>query len=110
MRVVGRVYNEEDSIIGDDVIVTDIDISGTNISYELNLAVPAVPGYYKIRYTVYAIDSKGAEAGAVLWLTVLPTPVDPAPFVVLRYTGEQIFNRLLNAAYGFNFTSREVLP
>lgn len=111
LRIVGRVFNEADSVIGDDIIIKDIDISGTNLSYELTLTAPNLPPYYKIRYTCYAIDTKGAEAGAVLWLTVLPVPISPEPYVVLRYEGKDFFfNRLLNAGFGFNFTNRQVLP
>ncbi|MEL6842493.1 MAG: hypothetical protein AAFP02_04710 [Bacteroidota bacterium] len=110
LRVVGRVYSETDSVVGDDFIVTDIDIAGTNLNYDLSLTAPNLPGYYKIRYSIYAIDSKGAEASAIVWLTVLPEPINPAPFQVLSYQGDFIFNRLLGIGYGFNFTNRETLP
>lgn len=111
LRVVGRVFDENDQVMGDDLIIKDVDVSGTNLAYELTLIAPSLPPYYKIRYTCYAIDSKGAEAGAILWLTVLPAPINPAPYVVLRYEGEDfIFNRLLGTGYGFNFTNREIVP
>ncbi|MEM6343787.1 MAG: hypothetical protein AAF927_07895 [Bacteroidota bacterium] len=110
LRVTGRVYSETDSIVGDDFVVTDIDISGTNLNYDLTLTAPNLPAYYKIRYMIYAIDSKGAEASAIAWLTILPTPIDPAPFQVLTYENDFVFNRLLGIGFGFNFTNRETLP
>lgn len=110
LRVTGRVYSETDSIVGDDFVVKDIDITGTNLNYDLTLTAPNLPAYYKIRYTIYAIDSKGAEAAAIAWLTILPTPITPAPYQVLTYENDFIFNRLLGIGYGFNFTNRETLP
>ena len=66
------------------------DLTGNNIEYVYTDDVPAVGDYYKIRYTCYAVDSKGGYASAVFWITVLPAPLNPAPYEVLEYTNDSI--------------------
>ena len=86
------------------------DLTGNNIEYVYTDDVPAVGDYYKIRYTCYAVDTKGGFSSAVFWITVLPAPLNPAPFEVLEYTKDSIFNKRSGSLYGFNFSSRKALP
>ncbi|MDX2248145.1 MAG: hypothetical protein SF052_15275 [Bacteroidia bacterium] len=109
-RAIGTIYDQDDQVVGNDVILFEDDLSGVNLSYDYVDDVPAVTPYFKIRYTCYAVDSKGAYASAVFWVSVLPAPSDPSPFEVLSYEKDSIFNRKSNAQYGFNFTQRRQLP
>ncbi|MEZ4776159.1 MAG: hypothetical protein R3D00_23500 [Bacteroidia bacterium] len=109
-RAIGTIYDQNDQIVGNDVILFEEDITGVNLTYDYVDDVPAVNPYFKIRYTCYAVDSKGAYASAVFWVSVLPTPPDPSPFEVLTYQKDSIFNRKSNSQYGFNFTQRRQLP
>lgn len=109
-RVVGRIYDQDENLLGSDVIMFEEEISGSNIEYVYTDDVPSLGNYYKIRYTCYAVDSKGAFSSAIFWITVIPTPPDPSPYEVLEYKKDSIFNRKANAYYAFNFTSRKAMP
>ncbi|TAE59526.1 MAG: hypothetical protein EAZ89_02430 [Bacteroidetes bacterium] len=108
-RAVPRIYNAEDSLIGD-ALPIDFQISGENITYDFTVTVPSLDPYYKIRYTCYVIDSKGASASTYCWVNVLPDPEDPPVYQVLSYTNDSIFNVRSNKEYGFNFNSRRRIP
>ncbi|MEZ4824876.1 MAG: hypothetical protein R3C61_01070 [Bacteroidia bacterium] len=109
-RAIGTIYDQNNQVVGNDVILFEEDITGQSLTYSYVDDVPAVNPYFKIRYTCYAVDTKGAYASSIFWVSVLPTPADPSPFEVLTYQKDSIFNRKSNAQYGFNFTQRRQLP
>lgn len=109
-RAIGTIYDQDDQVVGNDVILFEDDISGENITYDYVDDVPVVSEYFKIRYTCYAVDSKGAFASAVFWVSVLPAPPNPSPFQILTYENDSIFNRKFNNQYAFNFSARKRMP
>ncbi len=109
-RVVGRVFDQENNIVGTDFIET-AGINGTLLDTTYTYLVPTgFQPYYKIRFTVYVIDSKGASASSLFWVNILPEPDDPSPYKILTYTNRRMFSRLAPIAYAFNFTSRDSIP
>ncbi|MEL6675077.1 MAG: hypothetical protein AAFR61_22910 [Bacteroidota bacterium] len=111
LRITGEVYNERDSLIGNNFQAPDVDVSGTTAMVDYTDVVPSTTkSYYKVKYTCYAIDSKGDFASTFFWVSVLPDPGEPSPFIVLEYENDSIFNNKHSGRYAFNFTARAQLP
>ena len=109
-RVVGRVFDQQDNVVGTDFIETS-GVNGTIVDTTYTYLVPTgFQPYYKIRFTVYAIDTRGASASAQFWVNIIPDPDDPSPYKILTYTNRRMFSRLAPIAYAYNFTSRDSIP
>lgn len=109
-RVVGRVFDQAGNVVGTDFIET-AGVSGTLLDTTYTFLVPTgFQPYYKIRFTVYAIDTRGASADALFWVNILPEEGTPSPYKVLTYNNRRMFSRLAPIAYAFNFTSRDSMP
>ncbi|MDX1906086.1 MAG: hypothetical protein SF053_03570 [Bacteroidia bacterium] len=108
-RVVPRIYNEADSLIGD-ALPQDFDLTGNSQPFTYTFTAPALNPYYKIQYNCYAIDLKGAYATTSFWLSILPDPAAPQPYRILTYTSDTVYNKRKGIDYAFNFTSRASLP
>jgi hypothetical protein len=109
-RVVGRVFDQQGNVVGTDFIET-AGVSGTLLDTVYTYVVPAgFQPYYRIRFTVYAIDTKGASADALFWVNIIPQEGAPSPYKVLTYRNRRTFSRLAPIAYAFNFTSRDSIP
>ena len=111
LRITAEIFDQQDQQIGTSFLVRDIEVSGTNVTLDLTEKVPqgALP-FYKVKYTIHAIDSKGEFSSAFFWVSVLPQPADPAIYEVRSYTRDSIFNSEAPFSRGFNFTNREPLP
>ena len=111
LRLTAEIFDERDVQIGNSFLVKDMEVTGKNVTIDITEKVPqgALP-YYKVKYTVHAIDTKGDFSSAFFWVSVLPEPVNPAPYEVRTYTRDSIFNSEANFGKGFNFTNRELLP
>lgn len=108
-RAVPRIFDAKDSLIGD-ALPLDFEVTGTNETFPFTLTVPALDPFFKIQYNCYVIDTKGAFASTNFWVSVVPDPSDPPLYRTLSYTGDTIRNPASTQDYGFNFTSRAVLP
>ncbi len=111
LRITAEIFDEREQQIGSSFLVRDVEVNGTNVLIDITEKVPqgALP-YYKVKYTVHAIDSKGEFMSTFFWVSVLPEPVTPAPYEVRTYTRDSLFNSEAPFGKGFNFTSREFLP
>ena len=110
LRIAGEIYNQKDSLVSE-FTVPDMLVSGTNATVDYTDTVPdATEAYFKVKYTCYALDAKGDYASTFFWVSVLPDPTDPSPYVVLSYTGDSIRNDQQSMGFAFNFTAREGLP
>lgn len=118
-RAVAQVYNPSDSIVNFDFIWKDIEVNGTNELVDFEVQVPNNYGpYFKVRFTCYALDSKGEYNSAVFWLSILPEPSDPPIYKVFEYEADTIFNNRngtvgspkRDSVYAFNFTARRRFP
>lgn len=109
-RVVGRVFDQQENVVGTDFIET-AGVSGTLLDTTYTYVVPTgFQPYFKIRFTVYAVDTKGASAQALFWVNILPQQGAPSPYKVLTYNNRRMFSRLAPIAHAFNFTSRDSIP
>jgi len=109
-RVVGRILNQRDSLVGVDFIVQEDTVSGQHITQTLTYTVPSLPLYYKVRLTCYSIDSEGKFASVVLYVSVVPSSDDPATFSIEEYNGDKIYSQLaLNGRGFFDFNSRNYI-
>ncbi len=111
LRLTAEIFDQEDQQIGSSFLVRDLEVSGTNVVMDITEKVPqgALP-YYKVKYTAHAIDSKGEFGSAFFFVSVLPEPVEPAPYEIRTYTKDSIFNSEASFGKGFNFTNRVILP
>lgn len=108
-RAVPRIFDASNTPVGD-ALPIDIEVSGQNIPFDFTLTVPALDPYFRIRYTCYVLDTKGAWASTEFWVTILPDPAAPEPYKVLSYQQDTIFNLRSGTRYAFNFTARTRLP
>lgn len=121
LRIVREIYDASDALV-EETIPTDIDLTGTQIEYTYNFTVPNLPAFYKVRYLCYVIDAAGLSAKTFFWVSIQPDPSDPPPYQILTYTNDTLYNGLDTEAnpqnpddlptnsWGFNFSSRKVLP
>jgi len=120
LRIVREIYDASDVLV-EETIPTDIDLTGTQVEYTYDFTVPNLPAFYKVRYICYAIDAAGLSAETFFWVSIQPDPSDPPPFQILSYTNDTLYNGLDTQtnpnpddiptnSWGFNFSSRKVLP
>lgn len=105
-RVIGQMYDEHDSLIGNEFIVQDEIISGQKTTQDVNYLVPALPPYYKVRLTAYAIDTKAAFTSAVVWVNVVPVaPAGPSHPISNEYKDFRLYSKLSGGLnYRFQFS------
>ncbi|WNJ16748.1 hypothetical protein [Pontibacter sp. G13] len=108
-RAVPTIYDPNGNEIGT-MPNMDTDLAGTNVDFDFQFITPLLPGYSKVKYTCYAIDSKGAFASAEFWVTILPNPSDPPIYEVLEYQGDSVMNPFDEINHAFNFSARRLLP
>ena len=70
----------------------------------------ATEAYFKVKYNCFALDAKGDFASTFFWVSVLPDPSEPSPYVVLAYQGDSVRNDQQSMGFAFNFTARTPLP
>jgi hypothetical protein len=111
LRVVVDVFDQGGAQVVADSIFFENPLSGTRQAYDYVLTVPTFyEPYFKMRFTCYVLDSKGASASTFFWVSILPEPNDPSPFQVLTYTDNFIVNGLSGTRFAFNFTQRANMP
>jgi hypothetical protein len=109
-RVIGTVFDQRDSVVGSDFIVSEEIISGQHILKVYSYTVPILPVYFKVRLTCYAIDTKGTFASAIIWVNVIPKPGDPPVFLIESYDGDKLFSqRSLSNKHYFDFYARNYI-
>lgn len=110
IRVVNEVFTEQDVSTGPSFIQQDIPVSGRSVTQVLPVTVPNISAFYRIKYTVFIIDSKGASASTFFFVNVLPQDGPPPVYKVLSYTSDTIYNKLSSRQYAFDFSNRRNLP
>jgi hypothetical protein len=111
LRVVVDVFDQGGNQEVANQIFFENPLNGTRQSYDYVLTVPTdYEPYYKMRFTCYVIDSKGASASTFFWVSILPEPGDPSPFQVLSYNENYVVNGLSGTRFAFNFTQRVNMP
>ena len=106
-RVVGRVFNQQDSIMGANFIVVDSVISGKTRTMTLNYTMPlGLPQYYKVKLTAFAIDSKGAFSSSIVTANVVFGPPFPPPYATEGpYNNARIYSKLAsNGKWNYRFS------
>ncbi len=110
IRIMAQVYNDQDAPVGSATILQDFQVSGKNVTQPVVITVPSLPAFYRVKYTCFVIDLKGASASTFFNLNVLPEAQSPSNFKLLTYNSDTIFNKLSTKKYAFNFTNRVNLP
>lgn len=109
LRVIPTVYDESDNVVAEEDPI-DVLVSGTEQTVNYPVTPPNYPAFYKIKYTVYAIDTKSAFAETFFWLSILPDPGAPPVYQVLTYENDTLINGLSDSLYAMNLTARQRVP